>query len=155
MVAATVDSEEMLKLEEYSKFMSEVLGPDYIAYSRAEEETRNEILAYQDLEKRLQEMRSSSAGQAELDVVDLGHRKVFCRATIDDTSTVFVHVGMGFHAELSIEEALVYVTKRVNYLTGHVLPHRAAKSKTVLAHIQSSERILDELANDLRRRRRR
>lgn len=138
------------KLEEYSKFMSQVLSPDYAALSLAAQDTRNEIAAYKDLEKRLKDLNSS--GPFVVDV-DLGHGKVLCRATIDDTSAFFVHVGMGFHTELSTEEALVYVEKRIKLLSSQVLQHRVAKSERVRAHIQSTERILDELSNELLMRR--
>ena len=151
MVTETVDAEEIKqKLEEYTKFLSKVLRPDYEALSRAEQDTRKEIAEYKDLQNRLNE-HTKRGGISVMDV-DLGHRMVFCRATIDDCTTVFVHVGMGFHAELRIKEALVYVKKRIHFLTSQVLHHRAEKSKNVLEHIQSSERILDELSRELRRR---
>lgn len=147
------------KLDEYSVFLRNVLRPDHEALSRLEQETRNEIAEYEDLQTRLNDLQSGSGSGSDdargcvVDVVDLGHQKVFCRATIDDTSRVFVHVGMGFHAELTVPEALVYVQKRIEFLSRTVLPHRVAKSRTVLAHVQSTEQILDELSNELRRMR--
>ena len=168
--AAVVNPEEIKqKLDEYSVFLRDVLRPDHEALLRLEQETRNEIAEYEDLRTRLNDLQSggvdavdgvdvdarNGVAAAANVVVDLGHQKVFSRATIDDTSRVFVHVGMGFHVELTVaEEALVYVQKRIAFLTRTVLPHRAAKSKAVLAHVQSTELILDQLSNELRRRRR-
>jgi prefoldin subunit 5 len=78
--------------------------------------------------------------------------KVSCRAIVDTTTkTIFVHIGMGFHIEYTWDEALRYVQKQIDYLNHVVLPHRMTKSKTVLTHIQSSERILDELSKELQK----
>jgi prefoldin subunit 5 len=83
--------------------------------------------------------------------VDLGHNKVFCRASADDISTVFVNVGMGFHAELLIPEALVFVEKRIRFLQDQVLSRRVSRTKQVEQHILSSEAILDQLVHALKK----
>lgn len=144
------------KIEQYSSFVEKTLKPDLNHTSKAVKETEHEIREYQELRTQLQEMQQSSdaAGkQLEPLLVDLGHKKVFCQATANDSSTVFVHVGMGFHAELLVPEALVFVEKRIRFLEAQVLSRRVSRTKQVEQHILSSEMILDQLVQELKKTR--
>jgi len=139
------------KVEECASFLRTVLRPDFDLLSRAVSETKQEIADYTDLKQRLEKLHQDKNAPACVDTnrVDLGHQKVFCRAIIDDYEHVYVHIGEGFHVELTIPEALEYLKKRINLLSSSVLPHRDAKVQKVLAHIQSSEMILDQLSKEL------
>jgi prefoldin subunit 5 len=143
------------KIEQYSSFVEKTLRPDLDQTSKAVKETEKEIREYQELQTHLEEMQQSfDAGkQLEPFLVDLGHKKVFCQATANDTSTVFVHVGMGFHAELLLPEALVFVEKRIRFLEVQVLSRRVSRTKQVEQHILSSETILDQLVHELKKTR--
>jgi prefoldin subunit 5 len=160
-IASITDMER--KLEEYARFVRDVLRPDYQICRNLEGDIRDEINAYSDLMIRITNELinknyddSDDSKQLIMDV-DLGHNKVSCRAKIDVTSTtssehqnvIFVHVGMGFHVEYTWDEALIYIQKRIEYLNQIKLPHQMKKLKHVLSHIQSSERILDELSQEL------
>lgn len=145
MEAEAVDPEEIKqKLEEYSTFLRNVLRPDFDVLSAAEKETRMEIEEYKQLLMRLENLAIIKPH-----LVDLGFNKVQCQATVDDSSKVFVHVGMGFHVELTMEEALAYVQKRIHFLSSQVLKHRSEKTRRVQEHIQSSTLILDQLSLEL------
>ena len=149
-----------LKFEEYAKFVRDVLRPDYLQCRGFEDQIRNEITEYSDLIARINNELinrdcDDDANQLIMDV-DLGHNKVSCRAKVETTSSdhpnvIFVHVGMGFHVEYTWEEAVIYTSKRIEYLHQRKLPHYIKKTKHVLSHIQSSERILDELSQELLR----
>jgi prefoldin subunit 5 len=155
-----MDEEEVKqKLEEYTRFMNDVLRPDYVACQQAENEVRMEIDEYEDLRKLLTNLQiaaNDAAGETTVNTltaveVDLGHQKVFCQATVHDASLVMVHVGLGFYAELSIAEALSFAEKRVTFLRDSVLIHRSVKSNQVREHIKQSEMILDQLSSELQR----
>jgi prefoldin subunit 5 len=139
------------KIEQYSSFVENTLKPDLDHTTKAVKETEQEIREYQELRTELQKLQQSSdtGKQTEPLLVDLGHKKVFCQATANDTSTVFVHVGMGFHAELLVPEALVFVEKRIRFLEAQVLSRRVSRTKQVEQHILSSEAILDQLVYEL------
>jgi len=147
------------KVEEYATFLRTVLRPDYDSLCQALRETKQEIVEYEELRARLDKLQNHGEDASREAVlgdltqrVDLGHQKVYCGATIDDNAKyVYVHVGMGFHVELSIPEALAYLEKRIMLLASKVLPYREAKIQHVLTHIQSSEMILDQLSNELAR----
>ena len=148
------------KFEEYAKFVRDVLRPDHQICLKVEQDIRNEINEYSDLISRITNELIKKNDHVDLFMdVDLGHNKVSCRAKVDTaTSTsskcqnvIFVHVGMGFHVEYTWEEALIYIQKRIEYLQQMKLPLHVKKSKHVLLHIQSSEKILDELSHELLR----
>jgi prefoldin subunit 5 len=141
------------KIEQYSSFVDKTLRPDLDQTSKAVKETEQEIQEYQELRTQLQEMQQSSDAGKQLEpfLVDLGHKKAFCQATANDTTTAFVHVGMGFHAELLVPEALVFVEKRIRFLEEQVLSRRVSRTKQVEQHILSSETILDQLVHELKK----
>jgi len=114
--------------------------------AEAERETRQEISDYQDLRNKL---RADGSVPHEQDV-DLGHGRVICRAIVEDTSTVYVHVGMGFHVEMLASEAVEFVEKRIALLQS-VLPHRTQSLRRVQDHVQSTKQILQELDRELQR----
>ena len=148
-----------LKFEEYAKFVRDVLRPDYQICRNLEQEIQNEIQEYVDLCSRItkeliQKNYNDDTNPLILNV-DLGHGKLSCRAKVESTlrdhQVIFVHVGMGFHVEYQWDEALLYIQKRIDYLQNIKLPHRQTKSRHVFTHLQSSERILDELSHELQR----
>jgi prefoldin subunit 5 len=138
------------QFDEYVQFVRDRLRPDHEALVQAEREVEKEIREYEDLVNRLNELSQNEDNK--MMEVDLGYGKVFCRAKMDDIAprVVFVHVGMGFHVELTFQEALQWIPKRIIYLGETVLAHRRSKTKKVWMHLQSSERILDELSVELR-----
>lgn len=149
-----------LKLDEYAKFVRDTLRPDYQMCLDLEKEIRDEIIEYSDLMSRItNELISTNFDEKPNHIimdVDLGHNKISCRAKVDTTASnhqrvIFVHVGMGFHVEYAWDEAFIYIQKRTEYLKNIKLPHRMKKSQHVLSHVQSSERILDELSREVLR----
>jgi prefoldin subunit 5 len=145
------DSEDIQgKIKEHVKFLREVLRPNYDTLLLAEQATHNEIQEYEELSKQLNDVKQGTF-HLEMDV-DLGHRKASCKAIANESTRqeIFVHIGMGFHVQLAIEESLIFVQKRLTFLLHTVLPHRVAKSIKLRAHIQSSENILDELSNAIK-----
>ena len=147
------------KVEEYSAFVNQVLRPDLNFLERAEQETQQEIQEYHQLRQQLQNEKVAMRDDADAltnsrtMMVDLGHRKVYCQAKIDDASMVYVHVGMGFHVELTIPEAMAFCDQRIAYLQRDVLTQKQAKRKKVQDHLQSAEAILDQLCLEMKRMR--
>lgn len=149
MVSSDVNLQ--VQFDEYVQFVRDRLRPDYEALFRAEQEIETEIRDYVDLMERIKDILQNK--HESMMEVDLGHGKVFCRAKLDEASpqAIYVHVGMGFHIEFTPQEALDWIPKRIDYLTNIVLTHRRSKTKSVRTHLQSAERILDELSVELHR----
>lgn len=65
--------------------------------------------------------------------IDLGC-SFYAQARVPDTSRIFVDVGLGFHAEFTLDEALVYVRKRVHTLTDELAAENASLNQ-IRAHL--------------------
>ena len=140
-------AEIQTKKKECLQFLDHVLRPELQRALSKETETTNEINEYSDLREKLVKMVSS--GNKLETTVDLGHGKVSTRASVDDSSFVFIHVGMGFHVELSLPEAIQFADKRADFLRKEVLPRRSIETEKVRQHIQASEMILDGFSAEL------
>ena len=119
-----------------------------------ENEVKDEITEYTALGRRLQELAAAKKPGPIVELCDLGHEKVFCRATVEDTSYIYVHVGMGFHVELSLTEALSFTEKRLSFLRQDVHRRQTIQTDKVKQHIRASEMMLDGLSAELRMRQR-
>jgi prefoldin subunit 5 len=144
----TIDKEEIKqKMNEYSAFLREVLRPDYESLHEAENEILSEILEYEGLRNRLEEGIATEDNM----MVDLGLNKIRCRAELVDPEMVFVHVGMGFHVQFTVPEAIQYIEKRLFFLREQKLKYWHTKLENVQVHIRSSTFLLDELSKELER----
>ena len=136
------------KRKECKRFLDDILKPELQRCLERETEVMTEINDYEDLAKKLEDLMQSNEKLKPM--VDLGHQKVFCRAEVDNTDFVYVHVGMGFHAELSLSEAIAFAGKRVTFLREQVLRRRSIECEKVRQHITASEMILDGLSAELK-----
>jgi prefoldin subunit 5 len=141
------------KINEYSSFVEKVLGPDLQQAEESRNVIQKDIQEYQELQQRLTAMQKMEVQPpTQLDsVVDLGYNTLHCRAVVANTQTLFVHVGMGFHSELTVPEALVFLKKRIDFLSKQVLSGRQEKVHQVQAHVESAVSILRELQRELGR----
>ncbi len=136
------------KLEEYSTFLSSKLYPELKRTVAAREETEAEIKDYQELHAKLSILGNETGKPLEA-MVNLGYELVYCKAQVDDPSTVYVDVGKGFFVELTIEEALPVIEKRISFLQKEVLVKRVQDASRVASHLQSSLMIVEALSKHL------
>lgn len=147
----STDEEEIKqKMAEYSRFVSEKLRPEMDAAQNAVDTTRDEMAGYQELGIRLAELQDKKTKEIAT-MVDLGHGTVFCNAVARVDGTLYVHIGMGFHAELTIPEARQFVLQRIAFLQNHVLPGRKKTLKDISDHVSSATTILAQLNRELQR----
>lgn len=152
------------RIEECGRFIETVVRKDWEAANRDAQKVEDECEEYRDLKAKLAGLQqqqqgppndedndtTASAAAPVTPVVNLGHNRLFCRARVPDASFAYVHVGMGFHVQLTIPEALQFVDRRLDHLHT-VRAHRRDKEKRVRTHLRQSEAILDELTNELQR----
>ena len=138
-------------MNEYAVFVDTTLQPQLLLAVTAREETELEIASYGELADKLITILSDGpkTGKPLESLVDLGHEVVYCKATIENRQQVFVHVGLGFHAEFSLEEAVEFCEKRISFLKTHLLLKRIEKAKLVAAHLEASLVILQELSMEI------
>ena len=92
-----------MKIAEYERFIGERLQPDLLAAEEARARTQREIAQWEGLVANARGLQER--GQEELrTMVDLGSQ-VYCQAEVPDTSRLFVAVGLGFHAEMTLVRA--------------------------------------------------
>lgn len=146
-----VDASELReKLEEYSTFLDSTLYPELKRTVAARQETQDEINEYRELHDKLGVMMQQKNEKEPLEaMVNLGHELVYCKAQVDDPSTVFVDVGKSFFIELTREEALAAIEKRISFLQEHVLPKRVQDASRVASHLESSLMIVEALSRHL------
>ena len=138
------------KISEYSSFIQTTLQPNLEQFETSFKKAKIEIGEYDELRTQLQGIIDGRPSKRET-IVDLGYKTIFCEAVVDDYDTIFVHVGMGFHIEMRISEALEFVDKRIKFLTQQVLSPRDQKVKETKAHIESATEILRQLQIELNR----
>jgi len=137
----------MNKVEEYSNFVTSRLRPELDRAEQSRKETKDEISGYKDLEGRLRYFTENNVTEYE-SIVDLGYRSISCNA-IGSATKIHVHVGMGFHVEMTMEEAIKFVKKRVNFLENDVLKRKERKVRETTEHIVVASSILDELKREM------
>jgi prefoldin subunit 5 len=151
------------KAREYAAFLESTLRPDHALAVAKADEIRAEMDEYQNLQQRLLLLSASGSPSTTTEdatmFVDLGFGVLSCEAvivptpsnkknengTVDSSTTIFVHVGMGFHVELTPDEAQKAIRRRLEYLQA-VYKARQAAADAIKKHILSTEEILDELA---------
>lgn len=69
---------------------------------------------------------------------------VYCRALVPDTSKIFIAIGLGFHLEVTLEEAGRIVDIRQESLKGHI---NTCVDKT--ARIKANLRFVTEAIHEL------
>lgn len=134
------------KMEEYSHFVTQKLRPELDRAELSRNESRAEMNEYRELLQRLTEIQSKSLQEMET-MVDLGHQLIYCNA-VANLETIFVHTGMGFHVELTIQEAIPFVKKRISFLEKDVLKRKEARVREITQHIVAASAILDELTRE-------
>ena len=158
------------KIENYSSFISSTLRPQLEAAVKAREEVERDIKEYEALQAKLANMTYTAkptrekiisdntcssdddAGEGKKDqtetVVDLGHEVIYCKAVIDDPSKIYVHTGMGFHVEMTMDEAAAFIGKRIRLLR-QSLELKTQKATTIAVHIEETILVLQQLGNEV------
>ena len=139
------------KMNEYAVFVDKTLQPELILAVAAREETELEIASYRELADKLTMILSDgpTTGKPLESLIDLGHEVAYCKAMIENRQQVFVHVGLGFHAEFSLEEAIDFCERRISFLETQLLSKRIEKAKRVASHLEASLVILHRLAMEI------
>lgn len=128
------------KVDKYTQFLDNVLRPELKEAKRLLEETQLEISEYEELRATLQKDLPKTT------TVDLGYGAVSCEAKIIDNPMIYVDVGLGFHVEMTVEEALEFTKQRIAFLQANQLENRQKSYNQVQDHAQSAMNILEELA---------
>lgn len=122
-----------MKIAEYEKFIGERLQPDLAAVEQLRDKTQREVLQWEALLVNSRTLRTEGRDSMRT-LVDLGSQ-VYCQAEVDDTSRVFVNVGLGFHAEMSLEECEKFALKELDKLKKEI-DVRISEVANVQSHVK-------------------
>nr|XP_033780160.1 protein UXT isoform X2 [Geotrypetes seraphini] len=135
------------KVLEYEKFINEVLQRDLSKVLEQRDEVNKTIAEYLQLKNTLERLQELDDKALKTEV-DLGCNFFVC-AEVPDSSRIFMAVGYGFFAELTLEEALRFIEKKSKLLTGlsKSLSKDAAKIKANIRLVLEGLRELQGLSN--------
>ncbi|KAL3936826.1 MAG: hypothetical protein SGBAC_007939 [Bacillariaceae sp.] len=148
------------KMAEYSKFIEEILKPEWEDAKYQLDLVRTQLQEYRQLQQTLllqQQQKDALLKDDEKmleDNVDLGLKTLYCRAVAPASSLlekIFVHVGMNYHVEFRIDEALEFLRKKIQHLQDHPLAMKQAKFDKVDHHLQSAEAIFRQLSSEIQK----
>jgi prefoldin subunit 5 len=147
----TRDHDVNNKIKEYAAFIDNTLHPELERRVLAREKIEEEIEEYRDLAAKLQAVEErTSTSQPLQALVDLGHKTIFCQAETSVPLKLYVHVGMGFHVEMTTAEAISFCHARIDYLS-RVLNFRMERAAQVARDLQASLVIMEQLYSDVTR----
>lgn len=117
---------------------------DLARATEARDKTQAELDTYSALCADLSALEAEGATELR-SLVELG-AGVRCAARVPDARRVFVHVGLGFHPELTRPEALAAAAARAAHLCARLAEQHAAVAR-VAAHLElASEGVRELLA---------
>lgn len=142
------------KILEYEKFINEVLQQDLQKVLEQRDVTYEKIAQYLQLKNVVERLQESEQEVLKMQV-DLGCN-FFVDAEVPDPSKIFVAIGYGFFAELTLPEALKFIEKKTQLLTksSEMMTQDAAKIKANIRMVLEGLRELQglqELPDEKRR----
>ena len=109
------------KVESYEAFLNERLKTDLKKVMDLRDSVNLEIAEYMQLRNVIERIKESNSAKVDTlrTMVDLG-ANFFCQAKVSNPDRIFVCLGYGFYVELSLDEALSFIDKRVVLLNSRV-----------------------------------
>lgn len=143
MTSGTVDVQQ--KILEYEKFISEVLQRDLQKVLEQRDVIYEKIAQYLQLKNVIERLQESDQEVLKMQV-ELGCN-FFVDAEVQDPSKIFVAIGYGFFAELTLVEALKFIEKKTQLLTksSEMMTQDAAKIKANIRMVLEGLRELQGL----------
>ena len=140
------------KVLKYEEFLNSKLKSDLLEVHKQRDVVYKEMAEYLQLKKTIeiiqqqQKENLNSHKQFELRTkVDLGCN-FYCQALIPDTSFVYILVGYGYFVQMTLEEALIFINKKMKILTDKSATF-ARNSAKIKAHIRLVMEGLREIQN--------
>lgn len=136
------------KILHYEEFLNECLRSDLNKVLSAREEVCSELAEYNQLKTTIELLISksqvpSTSSKSLKTMVDLGCN-FYAHAKVQDFSTIFVSVGLGFHLEMKLDEASAFIEERASWLT-----ERASQLSEQAAEINGRIKLVMETLREL------
>ena len=100
----------------YEEFLNERLRSDLEKVLSQRDEVCGEIAEYNQLKTTVELLISQGPAKPLKTMVDLGCN-FYAHAKVEDPSMIFVSIGLGFHLEMKLDEAISFIDSKVSRLT--------------------------------------
>ncbi|KAF9572744.1 hypothetical protein EC968_009472 [Mortierella alpina] len=121
------------KLARYETFVNESLRKDLKDALDARDAIFDQTSEYLKLAKDIEVIKENGLTEMKTQI-DLGSN-FYVQAKIPDTKYIYVNVGFGFHAQLTLDEALNFITKKEAHLQKKAEKY-TEKASQIRAHIK-------------------
>nr|CAG4638894.1 EOG090X0MWD [Cyclestheria hislopi] len=138
----TIEADSDKTVEQYETFVNDVLRTKLKNCLDRREEVCNDIREYSELRNTIFNLRDLDSKPLKTQV-DLGCN-FFVQAEVSDLSKIFTAVGFGFFLELTPEESLNFIDKKIAFLNKSV-EHLNEQAAAIKADIRMILDILGEL----------
>ncbi|XP_062618210.1 protein UXT homolog [Saccostrea cucullata] len=134
------------KVEQYEQFLNERLKTDLSQVLDQRDKLYGEVAEYLQLKTVIERVKESDYKTEGLKTqVDLGCN-FYVQAHVPDASMIFVSVGYGFFLEMTHDEALSFIDKKVSIINDKIDVHTKDAAK-IKAHIKLVLQGLQEIQN--------
>ena len=101
----------------YEEFLNERLRTDLHKVLELKESVYNDIAEFTQLKSAVDVLKSESQRgiKSHKTMVDLGCN-FYANAKVEDCSTIFIAIGLGFHLEMTLEEAGMFIEEKISEL---------------------------------------
>ncbi|KAK7070124.1 hypothetical protein SK128_023978 [Halocaridina rubra] len=131
------------KIQQYEHFLNNILKQDLKEELERRDKLYEEIANYSQLKQTIDCIIQTASVEGLRTQVDLGSN-FYVQAHISDVSYIYLNVGLGIHLELTLEEALSFINKRMN-----ILNEKVTCSNKKSAKIKGDIRYVYELLRQL------
>lgn len=130
------------KVLKYEEFVNEVLKNDLKHVLEERDKIFDEISEYSKLQTAIERLKTIEKRPIK-SKIDVGCN-FYMQAEVKDTEYIFVDIGMGLHVQLTMDEALKFLKKKIDQLTIKS-EHITDKSLDIKARIKLIMEALAEL----------
>jgi prefoldin alpha subunit len=136
--------ETRAKIEQYETFVDKRLKPDLVAAISLWDKVLEQQKVYSDLAKNIKLLQEQKLTKLRT-MINLGS-EVYGQAEVPDATKIFVDIGLGFHAEFTLDEALEFISAKDKLLSKQVEQH-TAQVASIKAQIKLVVEGIKELMN--------
>ena len=142
--SARSEDETRAKVEQYETFVDNRLKPDLVTAIGLRDKVLEQQKVYSDLAKNIKMLQEQKLTKLRT-MINLGS-EVYGHAEVPDATRIFVDIGLGFHAEFTLDEALGFISAKEKMLSKQVVQH-TAQVANIKAQIKLVVEGIKELMN--------
>ncbi|KAI9313135.1 Prefoldin subunit-domain-containing protein [Dichotomocladium elegans] len=129
-------------IKKYDDFINLKLKPNLKFVLDSRDGVFNTISEYEKLKAQIQTIQDNELKEIKT-LTDIG-TEFYVQAHIPDTQYIFVNVGFGFHVQFKLDEAKIFIDKKVSQLEKMAEKH-SQDADRIRAHIKMALEAMNEV----------